>query len=128
MHTGTKPPAVPRLRCAFPDGHVPPFDGEVITFTPPQVLEFSWGHDVMRFELQPDGDSAILTLVHPLSELGRAAHDGAGWHECFELLGYELDGQTPPFEAGARWTEVLPWYENGFGPEASRLGPPQHHW
>lgn len=118
-----------RLHFAFPGGSLPPFDGEMITFSRPRLLEFRWGdHDVLRFELRPDGDGTLLTFAHTLRELGKAAHDGAGWHECFELLSYRLDAQTPPFEEGLRYAEVHPWYEEHFGPDASRIGPPEYHW
>jgi uncharacterized protein YndB with AHSA1/START domain len=117
------------LRFAFPSGNMPPLDGEMIAFAPPRLLEFRWGDDdVLRFELRPDGDGTLLAFAHTFVEGGKATHDGAGWHECFELLGYLLDGQTPPFEEGLRWAQVKPWYEEQFGPEASRLGPPEHHW
>lgn len=118
-----------RLRFAFPSGHVPPLDGEMITFSPPRLLEFRWGgDDVLRFELRPDGDGTLLTFAHTFGELSKATHDGAGWHECFELLAYQLDGQPPGFEEGTRWAEVLPCYQEHFGREASRLGPPEYHW
>ena len=118
-----------RLHFAFPSGNLPRFEGEMTTYAPPWLLEFRWGDfDLLRFELRPDGDGTLLTFVHTLRELGKATHDGAGWHECLELLGYRLDGRTPPFEEGLRWAEVLPWYEEHFGPEASRLRPPEHHW
>lgn len=101
----------------------------MILFAPPQLLELRWGReDILRFELRPDGDGTRLTFTHTFGELGKATHDASGWHECFELLDCKLDGQTAPFEEGTRWAEVLPWYGKRFGPEASRLGPPAHHW
>jgi uncharacterized protein YndB with AHSA1/START domain len=100
------------------------FDGEVLEFDPPSVLAIRWGTDTLRFELQPDGDGTVLTLTDTFDELGKAARDGAGWHECLDLLEVALAGAQPDFAPGERWGEVHPQYVKAFGPEASTIGPP----
>jgi len=118
-----------RLRFAFHYGTEPSFGGEVLAFVPIELFEFKWGvDDIVRFELHPDGAGTTLEVFHTFAERGKATHDGAGWHECFELLSHWLDGQKPPFETGERWAETWPEYARRFGPDASRLGPPEHHW
>jgi uncharacterized protein YndB with AHSA1/START domain len=99
--------------------------GEMRTFDPPRVMELTWGDDVLRFELQADGDGTVLVLTDTIVELGKAARDAAGWHECLELLGHEVAGEAPSFKLGAVWQEVHPQYQERFGPEASALGPPE---
>jgi uncharacterized protein YndB with AHSA1/START domain len=104
------------------------FEGEVIEFEPPSVLEFRWDtNETLRFEIRPDGDGSVLTFLDTFDELAKAARDGAGWHACLDVLAYDLDGATPPWEAGAHWNEVHDGYVERFGPEASSVGPPAEH-
>lgn len=84
----------------------------------------TWYQDTLRFDLEPDGDGTLLTLTVAFDEIGRAARDAAGWHECLDLLASQLAGQPPEFEHGERWAEVHPRYVERFGPEASTIGPP----
>lgn len=101
------------------------FDGEVLAYEPPRLVEFRWGTDVIRLELEPDGDGTKLTLLDTLDELGKAARDGAGWHVCLDQLEHHLDGTTPPCSASERWRELHPSYIERLGPEAATIGPPE---
>jgi hypothetical protein len=87
------------------------------------VLEIRWGSDTLRFEIVPDGDGCTLTLTDTFDEVGKAARDAAGWHECLDNLEHELDG-TPPLAPGERWVHVHAAYVEALGPEASTIGPP----
>ena len=115
------------LRFTFPDGEGPEFDGTMLAYDPPSLLEFAWGPDVLRFELRPEGSGTVLTLVDTVAEKGKAARDGAGWHACLELLEYEVAGEEPAPETKNRWAEVHPLYVEAMGPEASTIGPPEGH-
>jgi uncharacterized protein YndB with AHSA1/START domain len=99
------------------------FDGKMLAFDPPSLMELSWGGDRLRIELRPDGDGTILTLTDTFEELGKAARDGAGWHECLDRLVPALDGSSAP-EWGETWRAVHPRYVERFGPEAASIGPP----
>jgi hypothetical protein len=99
------------------------FDGQMLVFDPPSVMEFAWGPDQLRIELQPDGTGTLLTLTDTFEDLGKAARDAAGWHECLDRLVSELDG-TPLAAWGDRWREVHPLYTERLGPDASTIGPP----
>ena len=99
------------------------FDGQLLVFDPPEVMEFTWGTDRLRIELRPDGASTVLILTDTFDELGKAARDGAGWHECLDRLVAELDG-TPQRPMGDLWTEVHPRYVTHLGPDAATIGPP----
>ena len=101
------------------------FDGEVLAFEPPRILEFRWGTDTIRLEIAPDARGSRLTLVDTIDELGKAARDAAGWHECLDNLEVDLGGQQPTWRPGERWQAVHPSYVEQFGPEASTIGPPQ---
>jgi uncharacterized protein YndB with AHSA1/START domain len=98
--------------------------GEMLAFDPPHLMELRWGDDVLRFELRSEGDGTVLELIDTTPEQGKAARDGAGWHECLDRLAHEVDGTEPP-EMGAVWREVSPRYQAAFGPEASTIGPPE---
>ena len=109
------------LRFAGPDGDG--FDGRMLVFEPPSVMEFIWGTDQLRIELHADGEQTVLILTDTFDDLGKAARDAAGWHECLDRLASDLDG-TPPPGWGDRWREVHPVYTERFGPAAATIGPP----
>jgi len=108
------------LRFEHPDFQ---FDGEVLAVEPPSLLEFRWGTDTIRLEVEPDGDGTKLTLLDTIDELGKAARDAAGWHACLDQLEAHLGG-TPAPEQMETWREVHPGYVEAFGPEAATIGPP----
>ena len=89
------------LRFSFPGGQSPPFDGEMVAYEPPSVMEIRWGPDTVRLELRPTKDGTELTLLDTLEERGKAARDGAGWHTCLDAL--ERSRAARPTRA-TRWT------------------------
>ncbi len=112
------------LRFSFRESEGEPFDGEMLAFDPPTLMELRWGDDVLRFELVPDGAGSVLVLTVTLPEHGKAARDGAGWHVCLDQLEHVCDGTALPFEPPDRWREVHRVYVERLGPEASAIGPP----
>ncbi len=114
-----------RLRFRHLDDAGPPFDGEMLTFEPPLLMELRWGDDLLRFELTPDGDGSVLTFTDTFDEVGRAARDGAGWHACLDLLGYDVADRAAPWSSADRWQQVRRRYIERFGAEASTIGPPE---
>ena len=121
-----RPGAILRFEVA----DLPPFDGEVLDFVPPSelqpsVLELRWGPDVIRFEITPTTSGCTLTFTDTFGEFGKAARDGAGWHECLDVLQSVISGDEPDWAPGERWAEVHPAYKTKFGPAASMIGPPQ---
>jgi uncharacterized protein YndB with AHSA1/START domain len=100
------------------------FTGEMVAFDPPSVMELTWGTDSIRIELEPDGDGTLLRLIDTFDEQGKAARDGAGWHECLDRLASDLAGATPP-AWGSGWREMNERYVAGLGPAASTIGPPE---
>ncbi|MGH7919856.1 MAG: SRPBCC family protein [Candidatus Dormibacteraceae bacterium] len=114
------------LTFRFTDLDVPPMTGTIRSFDPPSVLEFTWGDDILRFELKPDGNTqTVLTLTVTMPEFGKAARDAAGWHMCLDNLAAELAGDRDHAEHGDPWREVNKVYIAQFGPEASTIGPPE---
>jgi uncharacterized protein YndB with AHSA1/START domain len=106
----------------FPGGAI---EGEIVEREEERVLEFRWGSDRVRFELEPDGDGTRLVLLDTLEALGKAARDGAGWHVCLDELERVLDGAEGGASTSDQWREVHPHYVDDFGPEAATIGPPE---
>jgi uncharacterized protein YndB with AHSA1/START domain len=95
-----------RLTFAFPDGEMPAMQGEVIELDPPRRLSFTWGDDVLRIELDPDGDACVLHFVVLFDDAERASRDAAGWHVCLDRLEERVNGapaQSPGSEPTADW-------------------------
>ena len=102
------------LRFVMPQGS---FEGEMVEFDPPSVMEMMWGTDRLRIELTPDDEGTVLTLIDTFAELGKAARDAAGWHECVDRLVAHCDER-------ARWKQRFAMYGERFGADASTTGPP----
>ncbi|GAA4586764.1 uncharacterized protein YndB with AHSA1/START domain [Actinoplanes octamycinicus] len=58
-----------------------------------QLLEYTWGEDLLRWELEPAGDGTRLTLRHTLADRDMDAMVAAGWHLCADVLGRLLAGE-----------------------------------
>ena len=113
-----------QLRFSFTDMELPSFEGDMVTFNAPRVLEFTWAGETLRFELQNKDGGTVLTFTNIFDELGKAARDGAGWHTSLDMLYYTVSGQKALWSSADRWREVHPNYVKLFGPEASTMGPP----
>ena len=112
-----------RLRFVSDEHPDATFDGEMLRFEPPRLMEMSWGTDILRFELRPDDGGTVLEFTDTFDDVGKAARDGAGWHACLDLLEYELSGKKPPWTSADRWRQVHHVYVERLGPEASTIGP-----
>jgi uncharacterized protein YndB with AHSA1/START domain len=113
------------LRFSFPGGEAPPFEGEMVVYEPPSVMELRWGPDVLRIELRPTGTGTDFTLLDTLDERGKAARDGTGWHVCLDSLAEHLRGEPAARESMTSWRDLQPRYVERFGPEAATIGPPE---
>jgi uncharacterized protein YndB with AHSA1/START domain len=113
------------LHFGFRNEEAGPFDGEMLTFDPPRLMELLWGDETLRFELQSDGEGTLLAFSAGFEEIGKASRDGAGWHSSLDLLRYAIDGEEPPWPAADRWRQLRDSYIVRFGPEASTVGPPR---
>jgi uncharacterized protein YndB with AHSA1/START domain len=59
----------------------------------PRVLEFDWGGQDIRWELEPLGGGTRLTLWHNIDKR-YIAMGAAGWHICIDVLDRTLAGQA----------------------------------
>jgi uncharacterized protein YndB with AHSA1/START domain len=88
----------------------------------PRLLEYGWGENDIRWELEPLADGTRLTLWH---NIGRrfVAMGAAGWHICFDVLdrllaghpiGRIVGGEAMKFE----WQRLNAEYSEQFGIDA----------
>jgi uncharacterized protein YndB with AHSA1/START domain len=86
--------------------------GEVLQVEEPRLLAYSWGEDILRFELSPHDGGTRLVLFDELPP-NTAARNAAGWEECLNLLA----GSDPDPQA---WRPRFASYAAAFSPA---LGP-----
>jgi uncharacterized protein YndB with AHSA1/START domain len=77
----------------------------------PTLLEYTWGADLLRWELAATGSGTRLTLRHTVQDQGLLPKIAAGWHLCLTVAEHLLDGQPigPIRGADARnygWDEL----------------------
>ncbi len=58
----------------------------------PRLLEYTWGGQEMRWELEPLAGGTRLTLWHNIAR-DYIAMGAAGWHVCFDVLERLLAGE-----------------------------------
>lgn len=58
---------------------------------PPRLLEYNWGGNDIRWELERIGTGTRLTLWHNIDR-GFIAMGAAGWHICLDVLDHLVDG------------------------------------
>jgi len=89
---------------------------------PPKVLEFNWGEQDIRWELEPLGSGTRLTLWHNINR-HFIAMGAAGWHICFDVMDRLLAGQPigrmvgPEAMQFSGWQRLHVEYAKQFGIE-----------
>lgn len=71
-------------------------EGEVLECEPPRRLAFTWEDDRLAFELEPDADGTLLTVIHDFDDRAGAASFATGWEHCLDVLLHDLAGDRPP--------------------------------
>lgn len=70
---------------------------EILDYEEGEVLEYTWGEDVVRFELSPEENGTRLLLIEEISALTpHTPRDLAGWHVCLDVIAALLDGREVP--------------------------------
>jgi uncharacterized protein YndB with AHSA1/START domain len=71
------------------------FEGEIRIWDPPSVFEWTWGTNLLRWELAEDGDGTLLTFTTWLGDDDEGAvRASAGYHVCLDHLTTLLDAGT----------------------------------
>ena len=99
----------------------------VIRADAPKVLEYNWGSQDLRWELEALGGGTRLTLWHNIDRRF-ISMGAAGWHICFDVLNRLLDGNPigRMVAGGAMkfgWSRLNAEYAEQFGIEAPDLPP-----
>jgi uncharacterized protein YndB with AHSA1/START domain len=72
------------------------------------VLEYTWGEDIVRFELKQEREGCCLFLIEKIQTITtHTPRDLAGWHVCLDVINALLDGRT----IESRKDEWEKWYE-----------------
>jgi uncharacterized protein YndB with AHSA1/START domain len=94
---------------------------------PPKVLEYNWGGNDVRWELEAFGGGTRLTLWHNIDRRF-ISMGAAGWHICFDVLDHLLVGTPIGRIAGPEtmkfggWQRLHAEYAKQFG--AATTGSP----
>jgi uncharacterized protein YndB with AHSA1/START domain len=94
----------------------------------PRLLEYSWGAQDLRWELEPVGNGTRLTLWQNIDRRF-IAWGAAGWHVCFDVLDRLLAGEPVGRIVGAEamkfdgWQRLTTEYATQFGVEAPSWQP-----
>jgi uncharacterized protein YndB with AHSA1/START domain len=88
----------------------------------PRTLEYSWGAQDIRWELEPRGGGTRLTLWHNIDRR-YIAMGAAGWHICFDVMERRLAGESigrivgPEAMKFGGWQRLHAEYAKQFGIE-----------
>ncbi len=91
-------------------------DTQVTRADAPRLLEYRWGENDLRWQLEPLGDGTRLTLWHNIDR-NFISMGAAGWHICLDVLdrfvggnpvGRIVGGEAMKFD----WPRLKTEYEN----------------
>lgn len=100
---------------------------KIIRAEAPKVLEYEWGGNPMRWELEPNGKGTRLTLWSDINR-NYIAMGAAGWHICLDVLdrmhtedpvGRTVGPEVMNFEG---WQRLFAEYSQMFGVEMPKWG------
>jgi uncharacterized protein YndB with AHSA1/START domain len=79
---------------AVGEHQMPAGRGRVTRIDPPRLLEYTWDAEILRWELEPDGDTGCrLLFTNIVEDRGTAAAVAPGWHAGLDNLAALLDGR-----------------------------------
>jgi len=88
----------------------------------PTLLEYTWGGNDLRWELEARGEGTRLKLWHNI-ERGFITWGAAGWHICLDVLDHYLAGDplgriVGPDAFAFDWQRLVGEYAKQFGVQA----------
>ncbi|HEX2146453.1 MAG TPA: SRPBCC family protein [Pseudorhizobium sp.] len=86
-------------------------ESHIIAADPPHRLTFAWRQGEVSFELRPEGNQVLLTIIHRrISDRANMVMIGAGWHMHLNILAERLASRKPsPFWDG--WSRLRDEYD-----------------
>ncbi len=118
---GTTGATVKLTTVGAPTAHVT--DTTITRADAPRLLEYNWGGQNIRWELEPIGSGTRLTLWHNIDR-GYISWGAAGWHICLDVLDHLLVGDPvgrivgPDAIKFGGWQRLNAEYARQFGIEA----------
>jgi len=103
-------------------------ESTVVRSEAPRLLEYSWGGNDLRWELEPLGGGTRLTLWHNIDRRF-IAWGAAGWHVCLDVLAWLLSGAAIGRIVGAEamkfdgWQRLVTEYTAQFAVEPPAAPP-----
>ena len=93
----------------------------------PKVLEYNWGGQDIRWELEASGTGTLLTLWHNIDRRF-ISMGAAGWHICLDVLDRLLAGNAIGRAVGSDamkfdWQRLNSEYAQQFGIEVPKWSP-----
>ncbi|MBK1788532.1 SRPBCC family protein [Prauserella sp. ASG 168] len=96
-------------RYGMDPGHVT--EGEVLRADPPKLLEFTWGEELLRWELTSDGEGGChVVFTNVVDDRDTLAPAAAGWHAGLEVMLAQLDGRDVDWSPFDRAEELAQLY------------------
>jgi uncharacterized protein YndB with AHSA1/START domain len=91
--------------------------GKVLAVEEPRLLSYTWGDEILRFELTAENGGTLLVLIDELAA-AHAARNAAGWEDCLD----RLTGNDPGKDS---WQPRFETYRQAFEPVIGiQEGPP----
>ena len=111
---------------AMPDA--PPADSMVKRVEAPHLLEYTWGGNDLRWQLESAGAGTRLTLWHNIDR-GFISWGAAGWHLCLDVLDRFTSGHPIGRVVGGEamdfgWQRLVQEYAKLLGVDPN--WPPKH--
>jgi uncharacterized protein YndB with AHSA1/START domain len=102
-------------------------ESQVTRAEAPRLLEYAWGDNAMRWQLEPTSDGTRLTLWHNIDR-GFIAMGAAGWHICLDVLDRFVAGEPIGRIVASRamshgWQRLNAEYAHQFGLEPQNWPP-----
>jgi uncharacterized protein YndB with AHSA1/START domain len=98
-----------------PEDRFPVTEGVIMIAEPPTLLEYTWGDEVLRWELEDLGDGRCrLVFTNVFDDRDTAVPAAAGWHAALEVLEARLDDQVVDWSAWDRADELNHDYARTF--------------
>ncbi|MGC4941660.1 SRPBCC family protein [Kribbella sp. DT2] len=69
-------------------------DGVIRAYEPPKLLEFTWGSEIQRWEVEPTDDGCLLTLTTTYDDRPGSASFTSGWILCLDAMDQALGGRA----------------------------------
>ena len=95
---------------------------------PPKVLEYTWGDDLLRWELRPRQRERASCFATPWPGEDWVPKVAAGWHLCLVVAETVLDGEPiEPIRGGDAmnygWQDLHDRYADRLGIEGTPMPP-----